>query len=153
MIGWPGFESSAVYFWQQTTERLSYKRCWLPIIHLSNLRVGTKSFECSWWIATTQYLVSVIFSSTSHEDIKGSAGMDSSVVECRNCDRNVSGSSPGRNSVRIFLSRVSFRPCWLLFRYMFHARITAVARKISRSFCQNDRLHLNTHAPCVWGVE
>ena len=41
---------------------------------------------------------------------------------------------------RIFFSnpRVDF-PCWLLFRYPFHPRVTTVARKKSRSFCQKCR--------------
>ena len=37
-----------------------------------------------------------------------------------------------------FFSRVDFL-CWLLFRYPFHPRVTAVARKRSRSFCQKCR--------------
>ena len=32
--------------------------------------------------------------------------------------------------------------CWLLFRYPFHPRVTAVARKRSRSFCQKCRLQV-----------
>ena len=39
---------------------------------------------------------------------------------------------------RIFFSRVNFL-CWLLFRYPFHPRVTAVARKRPRSFCQKCR--------------
>ena len=39
---------------------------------------------------------------------------------------------------RIFFSRVDFL-CWLLFRYPFHPRVTTVARKKSRSFCQKCR--------------
>ena len=37
-----------------------------------------------------------------------------------------------------FFSRVNFL-CWLLFRYPFHPRVTAVARKRPRSFCQKCR--------------
>ena len=43
-----------------------------------------------------------------------------------------------RSGGRIFFSRVDFL-CWLLFRYPFHPRVTAVARKRSRSFCQKCR--------------
>ena len=43
-----------------------------------------------------------------------------------------------RNGGRIFFSRVDFL-CWLLFRYPFHPRVTAVARKRPRSFCQKCR--------------
>ena len=39
---------------------------------------------------------------------------------------------------RIFFSRVNFL-CWLLFRYRFHARVTAVARKRPQSSCQKRR--------------
>ena len=38
----------------------------------------------------------------------------------------------------MFFSRVNFL-CWLLFRYPFHPRVTAVARKRPRSFCQKRR--------------
>ena len=43
----------------------------------------------------------------------------------------------------IFFSRVNFL-CWLLFRYPFHPRVTAVARA-------GGRLQLNTHTPYVCG--
>ena len=38
----------------------------------------------------------------------------------------------------LLFSRVDFL-CWLLFRYPFHPRVTTVARKKSRSFCQKCR--------------
>ena len=43
--------------------------------------------------------------------------------------------------------------CWLLFRYPFHPRVTAVAHERSQSFCQkcSGRLQLNTHTPYVCG--
>ena len=52
----------------------------------------------------------------------------------------VAGSNPRGcwNGGRIFFSRVDFL-CWLLFRYPFHPRVTTVARKRSRSFCQKCR--------------
>ena len=43
-----------------------------------------------------------------------------------------------RSGGRIFFSRVDFL-CWLLFRYPFHPRVTAVAHKRSLSFCQKCR--------------
>ena len=58
-------------------------------------------------------------------------------LERRTRDRKVPGSSPGRSGGRIFFSRVNFL-CWLLL-YPFHPRVTAVARKRSRSFCQKCR--------------
>ena len=50
------------------------------------------------------------------------------------CDRNDAPDFGGR----IFVSRVNFL-CRLLFRYSFHPRVTAVARKRPRSFCQKRR--------------
>ena len=51
-------------------------------------------------------------------------------------DRKVAGSKPGRIKIKKF-TRVNF-PCWLLFRYPFHLRVTAVARP----FCQKCRWHV-----------
>ena len=56
----------------------------------------------------------------------------------RTHDWKVAGSNPCWNGGRIFFSRVDFL-CWLLFRYPFHPRVTTVARKKSRSFCQKCR--------------
>ena len=56
-------------------------------------------------------------------------------LEHRTRDWKVAGSNPCWNGGRIFFSRVDFL-CWLLFRYPFHPRVTAVACKKSRSFCQ-----------------
>ena len=62
-------------------------------------------------------------------------------LEHRTRDWKVAGSNPCWSGRRIFFSRVDFL-CWLLFRYPFHPRVTAVARKRSRSFCQK----------CKWQV-
>ena len=59
-------------------------------------------------------------------------------LERQTSDWKVAGSNPCWNSGRIFFSRVDFL-CWLLFRYLFHPRVTTVARKRSRSFCQKCR--------------
>ena len=59
-------------------------------------------------------------------------------LERRTRDWKVAGSNPCRSGGRIFFSMVNFL-CWLLFRYPFHSRVTAVARKRSRSFCQKCR--------------
>ena len=59
-------------------------------------------------------------------------------LECQTRDWKVVGSNPRRSGGRIFFSRVNFL-CWLLFRYPFHPRVTAVTRKRSRSFCQKCR--------------
>ena len=59
-------------------------------------------------------------------------------LERRTRDWKVAGSNPCRSGGIIFFSRVDFL-CWLLFRYPFHPRVTTVARKKSRSFCQKCR--------------
>ena len=59
-------------------------------------------------------------------------------LERRTRDRKVAGSNPCWSGGRIFFSRVDFL-CWLLFRYPFHPRVTAVACKRPRSFCQKCR--------------
>ena len=59
-------------------------------------------------------------------------------LEHRTRGWKVAGSNPCWNGGRIFFSRVDFL-CWLLFRYPFHPRVTAVARKKSRSFCRKCR--------------
>ena len=71
---------------------------------------------------------------TEHLGIKQGAGI-AQWLEHRTRDWKVAGSNPCWNGGRIFFSRVDFL-CWLLFRYPFHPRVTTVARKISRSFCQ-----------------
>ena len=59
-------------------------------------------------------------------------------LERRTRDWKVAGSNPCWNGGRVFLSRVNFL-CWLLFQYPFHPRVTTVAHKRSRSFCQKCR--------------
>ena len=68
---------------------------------------------------------------------------DRSVVRAADSTRDwkVAGSNPCRRGGRIFFSRVDFL-CWLLFQYPFHPRVTTVARKRSRSFCQKCRWHV-----------
>ena len=73
-------------------------------------------------------------------------------LERRTRDWKVTGSNPCRSCGRIFFSRVNFL-CWLLFRYPFHPRITAVARKRSRSFCQKCRWQVtakHAYTLCMW---
>ena len=72
---------------------------------------------------------------------------DSSVVQHQTYDWKVVGSSPGRSSGIIFFSRVSFL-FWLLFGYPFHPRVTAVARKRSRSFLQKCRWQVTAKHMC-----
>ena len=67
-------------------------------------------------------------------------------LECQTPDRKVAGSNPGRSGMRIFFSGVDFL-CWLLFWYLFHPRVTAVARKRSWSFCQKCRWQVTAKHP------
>ena len=65
--------------------------------------------------------------------------------------RKVSGSSSGRSSRRIFFSRVNFL-YWLLFRYQFHPRVTAVTHKRSRPFYQKCRWQVTDKHTCILHV-
>ena len=73
-------------------------------------------------------------------------------LECQTHDWKVAGSNPCRSSGRIFFSMVDFL-CWLLFSYPFHPRVTAVARKRSRAFCQKCRWQVtakHAYTLCMW---
>ena len=72
-------------------------------------------------------------------------------IECQTRDRKVAGSTPCRSGGEIFFSRVNFM-CWLLFRYPFHPRVTAVARKRSWSFCQNCRWLVTAKHACGFAI-
>ena len=69
-------------------------------------------------------------------------------LECRTRDWKVAGSNPCRSSGRIFFSRVNFL-CWHLFRYPFHPRVTAVACKRLRPFCQKCRWLVTAKHTCT----
>ena len=73
-------------------------------------------------------------------------------LECRTRDWKVTGSNPCWSGGRIFFSRVNFL-CWLLFRYPFHPRVTAVAHKRPQSFCQKRRWQVtakHAYTLCMW---
>ena len=73
-------------------------------------------------------------------------------LESRTRDWKVAGSNSCRSGGRIFFSGVDFLR-WLLFGYPFHRRVTAVARKRSRSFCQKCRWQVTTkhaHTLRMW---
>ena len=63
----------------------------------------------------------------------GGEGGNSSVVRAPDSWLKGRGFESMRERRRNFFSRVDFL-CWLLFLYPFHPRVTAVARKRSRSF-------------------
>ena len=69
-------------------------------------------------------------------------------LERRTRDWKVAGSNPCRSGGRIFFSRVDYL-CWLFFRYPFHPRVTAVARKRPRSFCRKCRWQVTTKHACT----
>ena len=66
----------------------------------------------------------------------------------RTRDRKVAGSSTGRNCGRIHISGVNLLR-WLLFRYPSRPRVTAVARKKSRPFCQKCRWQVTAKHTCI----
>ena len=66
---------------------------------------------------------------------------DSSVVRASDSWSKGPGFESGRSGGKLVLSRINIA-CRLLFRYPFHPRVTAVARKRSRPFCQK----------CTWQV-
>ena len=65
-------------------------------------------------------------------------------LEHRTRDWKVAGSNPCRSGGRIFFSRV------YLYQYPFHPRVTAVARKISRSFWQTCRWQVTAKHAYTW---
>ena len=69
-------------------------------------------------------------------------------LEHRTRDQKVMGSNPCRSRVKIFFSRVNFL-CWLLFRYPFHPRVTAVTRKRPRSFRQKCGWQVTAEHACT----
>ena len=89
--------------------------------------------------------------SSSYPSIIAGAGI-AQWLELRTCDRKVAGLNPCWGGGRIFFYRVNFL-CWLLFRYPFHPRVTAVARKRPRSSCQKCRWQVtakHTYTLCMW---
>ena len=88
------------------------------------------------WVSTIKIPAGAINTLFSYVILKG-AGI-AQWLEHRTHDWKVAGSNPCWNGGRIFFSRVDFL-CWFLFRYPFHPRVTAVARKKSWSFCQKCR--------------
>ena len=76
---------------------------------------------------------------------------DSSVVRALNLsklDWKVAGSNSCRSGGKIFFSRVNFL-CWLLFRYLCHPCVTAVAHKRPWSFCQKCRWQVTAKYTCT----
>ena len=113
----------------RTPEFLSCQNTWISVMpeHLNFCHARTPEFlSCqNTWIFGIQLSLKQMFSLSQW-------------LEHRTRDWKVAGSNPCWNGGRIFFSRVDFL-CWLLFRYPFHPRVTTVARKKSRSFCQKCR--------------
>ena len=76
---------------------------------------------------------------------------DSSVDRAPDSLSKVSGSSPGKSGGRIVFSGVHFHVLTLI-PYSFQPRVTAVARKISRSFCQKCTWQVTTNHACTLGM-
>ena len=70
-------------------------------------------------------------------------------LERQTLHSKVLGSSPCRISWISFFSRVNFL-CWLLLRYLFRPRVTAVAHKRPRSFRQKCRWQVTAKHACTW---
>ena len=73
-------------------------------------------------------------------------------LERQTHDRKVAGSNPHWSGRRIFFSRVNFL-CSLLYRCLFHPRVTTVACKRPRSFCQKCRWQVtakHAYTLCTW---
>ena len=95
------------------------------------------SRRCSSFFSCTASWMANLIKSCFNPQLCWGAGI-AQWLEHRTRDWKVAGSNPCWNGGRIFFSRVDFL-CWLLFRYPFHPRVTTVARKKSRSFCQKCR--------------
>ena len=70
-------------------------------------------------------------------------------LERRTRDSKVAGSNPCRSGGRILFSRVNFL-CWLLFRYPFRPRVTAVKDPGHSAKSAGGWVQLNTHAPYIY---
>ena len=70
-------------------------------------------------------------------------------LEHQTREPKVAGSNPWRFGGRIFFSMVNFL-CWLSFRDPFHPGVTAVSRKIPRSFCQKCRWQVTVKYAWAW---
>ena len=125
----------------------SRRPCFVPVTQApQHFRTSAKQATCGGCFSC-QFICSVIslhsdVSRAVHPQDKDHYGTQwagiAQWLERRTRDWKVAGSNPFWNGGRIFFSRVDFL-CWLLFRYPFHPRVTAVARKRSRSFCQKCR--------------
>ena len=69
-------------------------------------------------------------------------------LQCQTHDWKVANLSPCRSGGRIFFSKVKSL-CWLLFRYLFHSHVTAVARKRAQSFFQKCRWQVTAKHACT----
>ena len=110
---------------------------WLSLLN-SGVGLGVLQLVLEWpgWVKVTAYYIKYKVAFFRCHSLQG-AGI-AQWLEHRTRDWKVAGSNPCWNGGRIFFSKVDFL-CWLLFRYPFHPRVTAVARKKSRSFCQKCR--------------
>ena len=84
--------------------------------------------------------------------MRGGGARITPLLEHWTCDWKVTWSNSCRSGRIISFSWVNFL-CWLLFWYLFHPCITAVAHKRPRSFCLKCRWQVtakHTHTLCMW---
>ena len=123
------------------------------------------------WSDTANGCIVVRCTQNTHRDMAAALsgtrgeGVAGQWLERRARDWEVAGSNPCRSGRRVFFHKVNFL-CWLLFRHPFLPRLTAVARKRTRSFCQKCRWQVTAkyacnlrkwlctkwHVACLYGV-
>ena len=114
----------------------SLHRIWLR----RNLREQVRSpahnlHPCKWW----PQMITL--------NLEGGVGI-AQWLERRTRDWKVTSSNPCRSGGRIFFSKVDFLR-WLLFWYLFHPHVTAVACKRSWSICQKCRWPVTACTLCM----
>ena len=116
-----------------------------------------KSFHAAW--LTCQHAVSVVhvrlvcvltyFRGFSGRFLRQRCGVGiAQWLEHLTRDRKVSGSSPSRSGGILFFSRINILYSFL-FRYLFHPRVTAVARKRPGPCCQKFRWQVTVKHACT----
>ena len=136
---------------QLSTDMTRSFACWTVVYKHDDTFSGLL-YSClqTWQVQSACFRV-VYKNDNTFSCLLGGAGI-AQWLERRTRDWKVAGSNPCWNGGRIFFSRVDFL-CWLLFRYPFHPRVTTVARKKSRSFCQKCRWQVtakNSYTLRMW---
>ena len=142
--------------WQQWVTRFTFNDTEWHVLHSLMTLSDTFYIQQHWvtrskFSSTEQHILHsttvLLSTATKHLPFLLGAGIVQ-WSECRTRDRKVAGSNPCGTGGRIFFSRVNFL-CWLLFRYPFHPRVTAVTRKRPLSFCQKCRWQVTAKHGCT----